>query len=84
MDFKLQRETAEEVAVALQDYVERELETSIGNLASENLLHFVIQQVAPHIYNQAIEDARQLIVSSMERLDEDAYALRRPLPNHRK
>jgi len=47
----------------------------IGELAAGNLLDFMLKQLGPIIYNQAISDARTVVMQQMERVEEEIYAL---------
>lgn len=63
----------------IQSYFDTEFSQSVGNLAAENLLDFMLKQLSPVIYNQAIRDARVVITQQMDRIEEDLYALEQPL-----
>jgi uncharacterized protein (DUF2164 family) len=39
----------------------------------------MIKQLGPIIYNQAIHDARTVVMQQMERMEEEIYALEQPL-----
>lgn len=62
----------------IQEYLETELSERIGNLAAEGLLDFVLSQVTPYVYNQAIADARKISMQQMERTDEELSFLVKP------
>lgn len=80
---KLPREEKEELILRIQEYAELELGETLGHLAAENLLSFVLEEVGPYVYNQAIKDTRATLSEQAEKLDEELYALSRPLPKHR-
>lgn len=77
---KIPREQKETLVDTIQSYFEIEMSEKIGKLAATNLLEFMIQQLGPIIYNQAIGDARTLVMQQMERVEEEIYALEQPLP----
>lgn len=80
---KLPKEVREDLGARVQVYIREELDVTIGNLAAENLLFFVLEHVGSYVYNQALEDARFTARQQMERLDEELEVLRRVLPAHR-
>ncbi|WP_440962116.1 DUF2164 domain-containing protein [Paenibacillus nitricinens] len=81
---KIQREHKLQVTSSIQDYFEAELSSEIGQLASENLLDFMLKELSPHIYNQALADARKVIEQKMISIEEELYALEQPLTSARR
>ncbi|OZQ70172.1 hypothetical protein CA600_01750 [Paenibacillus sp. VTT E-133280] len=81
---KIQREHKLQVTSSIQDYFETELSSEIGQLASENLLDFMLKELSPHIFNQALADARKVIEQKMISIEEELYALEQPLTSARK
>lgn len=69
--FKLEKEVKTEIISAIQEYFLNERDEEIGNLSADLLLQFMIQQVGPAIYNQAIRDAHVLVSKKIE----DLYGL---------
>lgn len=63
----------------LQSYFETERSEIIGELAAGNLLDFMIKQLEPTIYNQAISDARTFVMQQMERIEEEIDVLEQPV-----
>jgi uncharacterized protein (DUF2164 family) len=76
---KIPRAHKELLLNKIQSYFESERSEEIGELAAESLLDFMMKQLGPIIYNQAIRDARTVIMQQMERIEEEVYALERPL-----
>lgn len=76
---KIPREQKLEIVKELQSYLEDEFSLTIGELAAESLLNFVIKRTGPHTYNQALSDVRTVLLKQMERLDEEIYSLEAPL-----
>ena len=69
--FKLEKEVKAEIISSIQEYFINERDEEIGNLSAELLLQFMIEQVGPAIYNQAIRDAHALVSKKIE----DLYGL---------
>lgn len=63
----------------VQDYFYKERSEEIGNLAAESMVDFMMKELGPVIYNQAIFDARKLVLERMQSLEDDLYVLERPL-----
>ncbi|AIQ35456.1 MULTISPECIES: DUF2164 domain-containing protein [Paenibacillus] len=76
---KIQREHKLQITSSIQDYFDTELSSEIGQLASENLLDFMLKELSPYIYNQALADARKVIEQKMISVEEELYALEQPL-----
>ncbi|WP_449600807.1 DUF2164 domain-containing protein [Paenibacillus sp. Marseille-Q9583] len=81
---KIQREHKLQITSSIQDYFETELSSEIGQLASENLLDFMLKELSPYIYNQALADARKMIEQKMISIEEELYALEQPLTSARR
>lgn len=79
MVLKLPRELKTSLIHQIQAYFEMERSETIGELAAENLLDYVIGLVGPVIYNQAVEDVRSVVAELMERMDEEIHALEQPI-----
>lgn len=83
LSIKLPKEQKEEIVQSVQAYFEEERSESIGQLAAEQLIDFMIGELGPYIYNKAIEDARMMITGKMAQIDDELYALEKPLRNRR-
>lgn len=79
LGFTIPREQKELLVRNIQSYIDVEWSESIGELAATNLLEYVIKQVGPILYNDAVKDARTVVLQQMERVDEEIYALQRPV-----
>ena len=47
----------------------------VGDLKTELLLDFFVEQLGPQVYNQAIQDARKFLQDKLEDLEGEFYAL---------
>jgi uncharacterized protein (DUF2164 family) len=75
----MQSEQKKKLRSDIQSYFENERGEEIGELAADNFLTFMIEALGPIIYNQAIRDARSVIMQQMERIEEEVYALEQPI-----
>ena len=63
----------------IQEYFFKERDEEIGELAAENLLEFISEKFGPYYYNAGVKDAGKQAEAYAARLDEDLYALMRPI-----
>ncbi|CAM4463454.1 uncharacterized protein (DUF2164 family) [Paenibacillus endophyticus] len=80
---KLPKEQKEQLTGKIQQYFELERSETIGSIAAEQLLDFVIQEIGPHLYNHAISDARKAVLERMQTLEDELYALEKPITTKR-
>ena len=63
----------------IQYYFLSERDEEIGELAAENLLEFFSEKIGTYYYNAGVKDASKQAEAHAARLDEDIYALMRPI-----
>lgn len=56
-------------------FFEKERNETIGVIAAESILDFMLQSLAPHIYNKGVEDSLQFIKEHLEILGPEMEAL---------
>lgn len=76
---KIPKEQKEQMVWRIQQYFEEERAESIGNLEAEQLIEFMIGLAGPPVYNQAIGDARRMILENMSALEDELYSLEKPM-----
>lgn len=84
MGMKLPREQREEMVSRIQHYFEMERSESLGSIAAEQLLEFMIRELGPFVYNQAIQDARKTVAERMQAVEDELYALEKNLSGGRR
>lgn len=72
---KMPREQKTGIIHSVQGYFERERAEHIGDLGAEQLIDFMIQELAPYIYNKALEDAKHVIYEKMNQIEDELYTL---------
>ena len=77
MDLKLERPKKLELVRDLQEYLHAEMELDPGDLGTELLLDFAAELLAPHIYNQALFDARAVASRQGDAMQEALLELER-------
>ncbi len=73
MTIKLSKEAREQLIASIQRYADEELENEIGHLGAQLLLDFVLVEVGPFVYNQAIQDAQGYFQERTMDLDGSCY-----------
>ncbi|GAB6991243.1 DUF2164 domain-containing protein [Paenibacillus pini] len=72
---KLPKEQQGQVIQLIQHYFKEEHGEDFGELAADGVMHFFMTQLAPYVYNQALDDCRHLVNRQMGSLEDDIYAL---------
>ena len=75
---KMKKEDREKIVRNIQGYFLDERDEEIGNLAAEDILQFVINEVGPYIYNNALNEARKVVGERMLSIEDELYALEKP------
>lgn len=76
---KLPREQKQQLIDSIQQYFFDEHGEEMGSIKAESICDFMLQQLGPVAYNQAVKDARDLVQQKMIALEEDLYALEVPV-----
>ncbi len=79
MNIKLPKENKDMLIEKLKEYFELERGEEIGSIAAEGTLDFMIQVIGPHIYNQAIRDARKMVNEKVLSIEDELYTLEKPI-----
>ncbi len=69
MAIRLSKETEHRLVVSIQRYFQEQMDDDIGDLKAGLLLEFVLQEIGPCVYNQAIADAQALMHERVGDLD---------------
>ncbi|WP_051534356.1 DUF2164 domain-containing protein [Deefgea rivuli] len=64
MPLQLDKTLHPQLHASIQRYCSEELDTDIGELQASFLLDFILREIGPHIYNQAISDRASAIDST--------------------
>ena len=76
---KLPKENKDQIITQIKIFFEEERGEPIGDLAADLLLDFMIKEIGPSIYNQAIADARTLLNQKLSQVEEEMDALEIPI-----
>ncbi|MFD2670609.1 DUF2164 domain-containing protein [Marinicrinis sediminis] len=79
MQPSLTREQKEMIVEEVKEFFDRERGETIGDLAAEQWMDFMLKLLTPYVYNQAIHDAGKLMLERMTMLDEDLASLKKTI-----
>ena len=73
MAVTLPPETRAQAVASIQAYFETERDETLGVIAAENLLAFVLAEIAPSVYNRAVADVQERLHARIAELDVDVH-----------
>ena len=73
MEIKLSPETMKQMRDSLQRYAAEALDEEMGDLKAGLMLEFVLKEIGPSIYNQAIADAQAYFQARVTDLEGVCY-----------
>ncbi|MEZ2347622.1 DUF2164 domain-containing protein [Terriglobus sp. RCC_193] len=73
MPIELNRQNRTDAIASLKRYFEENLPEPIGDLPAGMLLDYILQEIGPLVYNQAIGDAQARLSSVVTDLTGDLY-----------
>lgn len=62
----------------LKDYLDQELDTSIGSFEAEFFLDFIAKNFAATFYNKGLADAQEAMMGRIETINDAIYELELP------
>ncbi|MBT3136015.1 DUF2164 domain-containing protein [Alteromonas sp. ALT199] len=69
------RDEKEVLISKLQRYFEDELGTTLGQFDGDFLLDFISKEMGASFYNKGVNDARAVVTSRLQLIDEELYAI---------
>ncbi len=69
MPITLSDDTKQELIASIKRYFAEERDEEIGDLGASLMLEFVLKEVGPSVYNQAIKDAQARLQTTVADLD---------------
>lgn len=73
MPIELTSEARDEAIASLQTYSEQNFDERLGNLGAASLLDFVLEEIGPSIYNQALKDLQERLQAYVMEVDVDLH-----------
>jgi uncharacterized protein (DUF2164 family) len=69
MAIELSKEAKTEAIASIERWFREEREERIGNIAAGALLHFMLEEIAPSVYNRAVADVQERLGARVAELD---------------
>jgi len=74
-EIKFDKPIIDEMVLKLQHYFDDELNSELGQFEAEFLIEFISKNLGGYFYNQGLQDARVILDSKIESINEDIYSL---------
>lgn len=69
MAIALSKEDITQAIESLQRYFDEHFDEPLGNLPAQSLLDFVVREIGPAVYNQAVRDVQARLQTRVAELD---------------
>jgi uncharacterized protein (DUF2164 family) len=69
MTIALNKDARTQAIASIERYFAEELDQRIGNIAAGALLNFMLQEIAPSVYNQAVAEVQERLQARVMELD---------------
>ena len=73
MSIKLSKEKEQKIIESIKLYLEENMEIKSGDLKAGLLLDYILKEVCPVVYNQALEDSQKYMMEKINELDSSLY-----------
>jgi len=77
--FKLTKEQHQLMISDIQYFFSQERDEEITEFAAERVLEFVKESLAPHFYNAAVNDVKNVVEQQYFAIEEEILSLERPI-----
>ena len=71
---ELNKEARKEAVASIERYFRENMEEPIGNIAAGALLGFLLEEIGPSIYNQAVADVQERLAARVSEIDIEVHA----------
>lgn len=83
MQVKLSIQERSALTERIQVFFEEERSESIGSIAAEQLLDYMLAELGPYVYNEAIKDARKTVMERVMSMEDELFALEKRIEGRR-
>jgi uncharacterized protein (DUF2164 family) len=73
MTIELTKEDRSQAIASIERYFRENMEEKIGNVTAGALLGFMLEEIGPSIYNQAVADAQERLQARVSELDFEVH-----------
>ncbi len=74
MSIELDKPTRATLEASIIKYCERQLDYDLGNLDAAFLLDYVLAEIGPCVYNQAVKDVQNNLLRRVNEVDTEVFA----------
>lgn len=74
MAIRLADDRRERLLASIRGFHLEEFDEEISTFRAEKLLEFFLEALGPHVYNQAVQDARAFLQRRLDELDGEVWA----------
>lgn len=74
MTIEIKKEVQDRLVASIQQYFQENMDEEVGDLKAMLLLEFILKEIGPAIYNQAVSDAQAVMSERIGELDSVCYA----------
>ena len=67
-------EARKQAVASIKRYFDEVLDDDIGDLKAEMMLDYILREIAPTVYNQAIQDAQKFMQERVTDMDSSLFA----------
>jgi len=69
MSITIPKEARDQAVASIERYFDENMEEKIGNIAAGALLGFFIEELGPLVYNQAVADVQERLLTRVQEID---------------
>ena len=73
MTIEISKETGKEAIASTERYFQENMEERIGNIAAGALLGFILEEIGPLVYNQAVAEVQERLQSRISEIDIEVH-----------
>lgn len=69
MTIEISKDARKEAIASIERYFQENMEERIGNIAAGALLGFILEEIGPLVYNQAVAEVQERLQSRISEID---------------
>lgn len=69
MPVEISKQARKEAIASIERYFQENMEERIGNIAAGALLGFILEEIGPLVYNQAVAEVQERLQSRISEID---------------
>ena len=73
MTIEISKDARKEAIASIERYFQENMEERIGNIAAGALLGFILEEIGPLVYNQAVAEVQERLQSRISEIDIEVH-----------